>query len=312
MIPIAAAVALIVIGLLWLRPSTNSPFATVEIAGDSSYKVGEALRPGTLIQSGAQESVVWSFADGSRVEMRAQSRASLESSDDGAGLRLDAGSVLVSAAKQKPGKNLYVVTPDARVVVAGTVFLVEAQPAGSRVGVLEGVVQVRHGALTEMLRQGEQITTNLTIAPDLLSKSVSWSRNAEQLVAMVPPSPPIVSFTPAPPPRLTRTEVIPEPERSQDSPPAQPPTREPEPAPEEKQHQLNPEGAAGPEILARACTLCHDVQLATSLRAANREAYATMVEKQKPYGAPISGPESETLVDYLFKTYGAQKKVPRN
>jgi hypothetical protein len=307
MMPAAAVVAFAVIGLLWFRFSANGTFATVEIAGDSSYRVGEVLNPGTSIQSGNRESMVWSVKDGSRVEMRAQSTATLESNDGGAGLRLNSGSVLVTAAKQKSGESFYVVTPDAR-VVTGTVFLVEVQPTGSRIGVLEGHVEVRSGAGIQTVQKGEQVTTNATITPDPLVRAVSWSRSAQELEAMLPPVP-IVAFTPAPPPRLTRTEVIPGPERSQDPTPAQPSTKEPAPKPEKKQQQ--PDAGAdgpGPEILARSCTLCHNIQVATSLRAENREAYSALVERQKAYGAPISATESETLIDYLFKTYGARKK----
>ena len=314
MMPAAAAVALAVIGLLWFRSPTTSAFAKVEIAGDSSYRVGEVLHPGTSIQSGPKESMVLSTKDLSRVEMRALSNAMLESSDDGTGLRLNSGSVLVTAAKQKPGKSFYVVTPDTRVVVTGTIFLVEVQPAGSRVAVLEGDVEVRYGTIAKTLSQGEQLETNPTTVADSLTKTLSWSRQAQELVAMLPKEPvtatePIVSFTPAPPPRLTRTEVIP---RAQNPPPAEAPAPEPAPTPEKKQQQSDA-GAdgPGPQILARACTQCHNMQLATSLRGGNRDAYAALVERQKAYGAPISGTESETLIDYLFRTYGVPPRPAR-
>jgi ferric-dicitrate binding protein FerR (iron transport regulator) len=57
-------------------------------------------------------------------------------------LALERGRVLLDVDPLKPGVSLAVVTADARVTVHGTVFLVDAQPAGTRVAVTRGLVRV--------------------------------------------------------------------------------------------------------------------------------------------------------------------------
>jgi hypothetical protein len=40
----------------------------------------------------------------------------------------------------------------------------------------------------------------------------------------------------------------------------------------------------------------------------NRDAFVTLVSRMIAYGAPVAPSETQPLVDYLFKTYGARKK----
>jgi hypothetical protein len=122
--------------------------------------------------------------DGSQVEMRAQSQLRIEHADDGLRVRLIDGSVIVTAAKQGTG-HLYVETQDAEVSVVGTIFVVTASPTGSRVGVIEGVVNVRYGAISRNLLPVEQAATNPAMEPVPLEVQVSWSRNAAIYLAML-------------------------------------------------------------------------------------------------------------------------------
>ena len=73
------------------------PGAIVETAGDSSYRAGETVA-GTPIHSGAFEPLSLRLEDGTRVEMRGQSELELESANDGVRVRLNSGSILVTAA----------------------------------------------------------------------------------------------------------------------------------------------------------------------------------------------------------------------
>jgi uncharacterized protein (TIGR03435 family) len=79
------------------------------------------------------------------------------------------------------------VTKDVTVTVIGTVFLVNAEEAGSRVAVIEGEVRVQHGAAEEKLRRGEQVVTNPKMESVPVTKEIEWSRNAETLLARLQP-----------------------------------------------------------------------------------------------------------------------------
>jgi uncharacterized protein (TIGR03435 family) len=124
------------------------------------------------------------LADGSHIEMRAQSRLSLERAGDGVRIRLNDGDVIVNASKQHNG-HLYVQTKDLTVSVAGTVFLVKSEAKGSRVAVIEGEVRVQQGTSEENLRPGEQVNTNPLVESQLLSQEILWSKNAEAHMALL-------------------------------------------------------------------------------------------------------------------------------
>ena len=127
------------------------------------------------------------LADGSQIEMRAQAELTVEREDDGLGIRLRRGDIIVSAAKQRTG-HLYVHTTDMTISVVGTVFLVNAASDGSRVAVIEGEVRVRErgtplrrsgrqGAVDTRLRPGEQLATSPTIASLFRSSRPNASRH---------------------------------------------------------------------------------------------------------------------------------------
>ena len=145
-------------------------------------QAGEKIERDARIRS--NEGGVFALADGSRVEVRAQSELSLERASDGIRIRLTKGSVIVNAAKQHKG-HLYVQTNDVTVSVVGTVFLVDSESEGSRVAVIEGEVHVQHGAAEQRLRRGEQVVTTPFIEPPLLKEEISWSRNAEAHLALL-------------------------------------------------------------------------------------------------------------------------------
>ena len=108
--------------------------------------------------------------DDSRVEMRDRTELSFERAPDGLRILLKKGSIFVNAAKQRTG-HLYVQTNDITVSVVGTVFLVRAEPPGSRVAVIEGEVRVQEGATTERLSAGEQVATSSLLSARPMSKS---------------------------------------------------------------------------------------------------------------------------------------------
>jgi uncharacterized protein (TIGR03435 family) len=135
-------------------------------------------------RSDNQTGMTLALPDDSRVEMRVQTELSFERAADGLRILLRDGSILVSAAKQHTG-HLYVQTKDVSVSVVGTVFLVKAEPQGSRVAVIEGEVRVQNGATMEKLLHGEQVSTSSAMAARPIVEEISWSRyKAEHFVML--------------------------------------------------------------------------------------------------------------------------------
>src|SRR5262249_27897377 len=103
--------------------------------------------------------MILTLRDGSQAEMRSQSVFRIDEAADGLRIHLNEGDVIVTAAKQGAG-HLYVETKDAAVSVVGTVFVVSVEETGSRVGVVQGVVNVRQGVITKELLPAQELATN--------------------------------------------------------------------------------------------------------------------------------------------------------
>jgi hypothetical protein len=140
--------------------------------------------------------------DGSQVEMRAHSQLRVDNASDGLRVRLSEGSIIVTAARQGTG-HLYVETKDAMVSVMGTIFVVTVEQTGSRVGVIEGFVTVRSGAISQKLLPAQQVITNPAMEQVPLESQVSWSRSAAIYLALLHP------FVPAAHPAQPLTAAAP-------------------------------------------------------------------------------------------------------
>ena len=160
---------------------------TVEgVTGDTPESVPgrKPIALGDVIHSNDQSGVVVVLKDGSRIEVRSRSELVLEAAEDGIRIRLNAGSIIVTAAEQRKG-HLYVRTKDLTAAVVGTVFVVKAEESGSRVAVIQGEVHVQQGVKDRRLLPGEQVATNPLMEPQAVSREVSWSRQAELHLAQL-------------------------------------------------------------------------------------------------------------------------------
>jgi uncharacterized protein (TIGR03435 family) len=175
----------------WWRPAFAAMAVTAAVAiavwpgaDIALYRVvdGTVQSGDTIRTSGA--GAMLALPDGSRVEMRSRSELALERADDGIGIRLNTGSIIVNAAEQGAG-HLYVQTKDMTVSVVGTVFVVNAQGDGSRVAVIEGEVRVREAKVETRLRPGEQVSTSPTLAARPVNEAVAWSRHADAHLAIL-------------------------------------------------------------------------------------------------------------------------------
>jgi uncharacterized protein (TIGR03435 family) len=184
-----AAAAVVVAAAVWGGAALRDQgvYAVLEAADGSMYRiangnhvpihVGDRIAAQETVRSDGATGAVLALADGSHVEMRSMSELSWDHAADGLKIRLDTGSIIVSAAKQ--GGRLYVLTKDMTASVTGTTSLVNAAEDGSRVAVIEGEVGLREGKSETRLRPGQQVTTSATLASRSLTEEIAWSRNAD-------------------------------------------------------------------------------------------------------------------------------------
>lgn len=182
--PFVWAVAAVLLAVLsvagvWNFASNRRAAASIETADGR-----QRLAFGQFVRSGNESGSLIVLKDGSQIEMRSKSQLALEAAEDGVRIRLDSGSVIVTAAPQRSG-HLYVKTRDLTASVVGTVFVVKAEESGSRVAVIEGEVRVEQGANNQKLTPGEQVATNPLMEPHAVSREVAWSRHAETHLALL-------------------------------------------------------------------------------------------------------------------------------
>ena len=178
----------------WLFPSASgsSQVASIQtINGGMLYQGSLPITEGREI--GDNESIrtpigtraVVKLHDGSLIEVNERSKLSVSRGWNSTTIRLDRGNIIVQAAKQG-SRSLLVSTSDALVSVKGTIFSVNRGVKGSRVSVVEGAVQVEQKLRgTEMLKPGDQTTTDASLAKVAVADEVAWSKDAARYVAML-------------------------------------------------------------------------------------------------------------------------------
>ena len=156
----------------------------VSLSTTMPLAAGAEIAEGQEIRTGKGSRAVIRLRDGSRVEMDQRSDLELSERWSGRTIRLERGSVMVEAAKQRRGR-LEVATSDSLVSVKGTIFGVSWGLKGSRVSVVEGEVKVDHGGLSKLLHRGEQTATDRSMALTTVATDIAWSQNAAQYLAML-------------------------------------------------------------------------------------------------------------------------------
>ncbi|HXK02763.1 MAG TPA: FecR domain-containing protein [Verrucomicrobiae bacterium] len=149
--------------------------------GIQALALNQDLPDGVEIRTAKDSDAVLQLKDGSTVEMRERSGFTTSQSARDLTVRLSRGSVIVQAAHRSSG-HLFVVTPDCRVAVTGTVFSVTSGVKGSRVSVIQGEVRVSQDNQDKLLHPGDQTVTSPSLEPVSVKDDISWSRNRDTLV----------------------------------------------------------------------------------------------------------------------------------
>ena len=157
-------------------------------AGDRQLSPGDKLIEGEHLRTSGGAHAVLRLSDGSTIEVNERSVLAIGARGRNMTLSLDNGGVIVQAAKRDSG-HLYVKTPDCRVAVTGTVFSVNAGIKGSRVGVLQGSVQMMHAGVDTVMHAGDHLTTydNVNPASDnqQIAQQISWSHDRDKYLTVL-------------------------------------------------------------------------------------------------------------------------------
>ena len=156
--------------------------------GDRQLSPGDELIEGEHLRTSGGAHAVLRLSDGSTIEVNERSVLAVGARGHNMTLSLDNGAVIVQAVKRDSG-HLYVKTPDCRVAVTGTVFSVSSGIKGSRVGVLQGSVQMMHAGVDTVMHAGDHLTTydNVNPASDnqQIAQQISWSHDRDKYLTVL-------------------------------------------------------------------------------------------------------------------------------
>lgn len=161
-------------GHVYLVSSTN----------ESPLRSGDQIDQRQVIRTAGDSHAVLRLLDGSRVEMNERTELSVSARFRNTSIRLNQGDIIVQARSRRTG-HLYVDTPDCTVSDQGTIFAIESGTKGSRVGVIEGMVNVAHDGKESVLRAGESVATAQSVGAVPVSGQVSWSADRERYLSLL-------------------------------------------------------------------------------------------------------------------------------
>jgi ferric-dicitrate binding protein FerR (iron transport regulator) len=163
---------------------SEGPAYLVTDEGPRLLSAGELIPKGAALRTSRIGGAFVELPDGSLVEMGERTELSIDRGRRDTKIDLDRGRVIVEAAKQRTGQ-LLLATDDSVVSVTGTVFSVNSGQKGSRVSVIEGEVRVDHNGRTDVLRPGQQVSTDPRLERVPLEEEIAWSRNVDRHLSLM-------------------------------------------------------------------------------------------------------------------------------
>jgi hypothetical protein len=164
--------------------TVNGTLYEVTTAGIVPLAQGQNVPDGIEIRTAKDSTAVLQLRDGSMMELKERSGFSTTQSASDLTVRLDAGSIIIQAAKRSSG-HLYVDTSDYRVAVTGTIFGVSSGVKGSRVSVVQGEVHVTQNTQEKILHPGDQAVSSPDLAPESVKDDISWSRDRDRYYSLL-------------------------------------------------------------------------------------------------------------------------------
>ena len=191
---VAAVAAVTVAFNLGMLPGQHPVRGAVETVDGTLYAVsgqqvraipaGYSIRNGDEIRTAKGSTAMVRLQDGSLVEMGERAGVSFSRGWKGTTIHLDGGQLIVQAAKQRSG-HLFVATDDCLVSVKGTIFSVNHGIKGSRVAVIEGVVEVNYGDTETDLSPGQEATSSPNVSKVPIQSEIAWSKDAAKYLALL-------------------------------------------------------------------------------------------------------------------------------
>jgi len=164
--------------------SVNGALYLVSDKGDQPITPGAEIGEGQFVRTAGGSHAFLKLSDGSIVEMNERSGFSVTATRRNMTVHLDQGRIIIQAAHRSSG-HLYVMTPDAKVAVTGTVFSVNSGMKGSRVAVIEGAVQVAYSGVETLLHSGDEANTSSNLSTVPVEEEIAWSEDLDKHLALL-------------------------------------------------------------------------------------------------------------------------------
>lgn len=164
--------------------STEGQVFAVSARDIRLVKSGDELGSGEFVRTAAGSHADVKLLDGSDVEMNQRAEFAVSANRLNTTIQLDQGSIIVRAAKRQRG-HLYVIAPDCRVAVTGTIFAVNSGTKGSRVTVIEGEVHVAHSGRESILHSGDELATTEAVTVVPVPDEIAWSHDLDHELALL-------------------------------------------------------------------------------------------------------------------------------
>jgi hypothetical protein len=194
---VAAVLAVIAVSLLILPEVPTFDQTAVAQVGEVNgelYRVedgqlkllvnGEWIGGQTKVRTGKDSLAILYLDDGSRVEVNSRSELSVTRRQSGNRIDIERGNIIVEASPQGSG-TLDVATNEFVVSVTGTIFEVGHGAMGSRVGVIEGQVEVLQKGDSTSVTPGSQMGSRSGLAAYHVENELAWSQDADKYIAML-------------------------------------------------------------------------------------------------------------------------------